>query len=59
MRFFGKLMGLLSAVVLVLSTLSIPIFAQELTAGYTVSTALTINNYPLVNNGSYGEGKFW
>lgn len=59
MRFFGKLMGLLSAVILVFSSLSLPVLAQELTSGFSVSTALTINNYPLVNNGSYGEGKFY
>ena len=59
MRVFGKLMGLLSAVILVFSSLSLPVLAQELTSGFSVSTALTINNYPLVNNGSYGEGKFY
>lgn len=59
MRFLGKLMGLLSAVILVFSSLSLPVLAQELTSGFSVSTVLTINNYPLVNNGSYGEGKFY
>lgn len=59
MKTFRKLMGLLSAVVLMFSALSIPTLAAELTTGYSVSTVIKINNNPVVNNGSYGEGKFY
>ena len=59
MKVFRKLMGFLSAAVLVISALSIPVFAAELTSGYSVSTVLTVNNNPVVNNASYGEAKFY
>ncbi|MGT2712561.1 Spy0128 family protein [Streptococcus oriscaviae] len=59
MKVFHKLMGLLSAAILVFSALSIPALANELTTGYSVSTVFTVNNNPVVNNASYGEAKFY
>lgn len=54
-----RLMSIFLALLLVFSAWSAPLFANELTTGYTVNTVLTINNNPLVNNASYGEGKFY
>ena len=59
MKIFSKLVSLLTAIVLVLSAQSLPVLANELTTGYSVSTVLTINNYQVVDNASYGEGKFY
>jgi pilin isopeptide linkage protein/LPXTG-motif cell wall-anchored protein len=59
MKLFNKLTSALTAFVLLLSALSVPLLADEVTSGYSVSTALTVNNYSLVNNESYGEAKFY
>ncbi|WP_373756849.1 Spy0128 family protein [Streptococcus ferus] len=59
MGFFNKVISVIGLSFVLAALFAIPVSADQLTSGYTVSTDVTINNYKLVNNGSYGEGKFY